>query len=248
MAVLAGYSIKGGVGKTATVINLAYLASLDGFRTLVWDLDPQGATSFYLRVEEGVGGHGKKLIRGRRDLDALVRATDFEGLDLLPADFTYRHFDKTLGRIRKPREQIARLLQPLSETYDLIFLDSAPSISVVSESLFVATDFLLVPVIPSPLSMRTLEQLAGHLGKKGPKRLEVLPFYSMVDRRKKMHKEMVESKQNFGWPMLETNIPYASVVEKMGLHRSPVCSYAGSSMAARAYLNLWREVRKRIVG
>ena len=96
MRVLAAYNIKGGVGKTATAVNLAYLSAYHGARTLVWDLDPQGAATFYFRVQ-GKHGGGKRHIRGKQDLDSLIRGTDFEQLDLLRASFAYRNLDQILA-------------------------------------------------------------------------------------------------------------------------------------------------------
>jgi chromosome partitioning protein len=90
MKVIATYNIKGGVGKTATAINIAYLAAKDGYRVLLWDLDPQAAASFLLRVRPKVKGGSKALIAGKRTVDDAIKATDFDNLDLLPADFTYR--------------------------------------------------------------------------------------------------------------------------------------------------------------
>lgn len=93
MKVIAAYNIKGGVGKTATAVNLAYQAAREGAATLVWDLDPQGAASYYFRIKPKIKGGGKRLVRGQRDLDDFILGTDFECLDLLPADFSYRNMD-----------------------------------------------------------------------------------------------------------------------------------------------------------
>ena len=123
MIVIATYNIKGGVGKTATAVNLAYLAARSGTRTLIWDLDPQGAASFYFRVKARVKGGGRKLVRGDLDLDARIKATDFPGLDLLPADFSYRHLDLELERTKRPVRQIQQILKPLAENYGLLLID-----------------------------------------------------------------------------------------------------------------------------
>ncbi len=242
MKVFATYSIKGGVGKTASAVNLSYLASLEGANTLVWDLDPQGATSFYFRIRPKVKGGGKRLIRGKTEIDPLIRGTDFENLDLLPADFSYRNLDLFLDHTKKPGTRLKRLLRPLAEEYDVLFLDCAPNISLVSESVFQATDALLVPIIPTTLSLRTLEQLAKHL-KKSKLDTPVLPFFCMVDRRKKLHRETCEQAGEGPYQFSQAAIPYSSLVEQMGLRRAPLATYAHRSAPARAYRQLWGEVR-----
>ena len=245
MKVFATYNIKGGVGKTATAVNLAYLSAQQGARTLVWDLDPQGAATFYFRIQAKVKGGGKKLVKGKRSIDLTIRGTDFECLDLIPADFSYRHMDLDLERTKRPTKQLARLLMPLSLQYDHLFLDCPPSISLVSEGVFVAADTLLVPTIPTTLSLRTLRQLQKHLRQRGADRLQILPFFCMVDRRKKLHRQLTDSPGKIPIPMLQTEIPYSSVIEKMGTRRAPALTYAGSSQAAMAYRRLWNEIRER---
>lgn len=246
MKILAAYNIKGGVGKTAAAVNLGYCCSRDGYRTLVWDLDPQGAASFYFRIRAKVTGGGRKLIAGKRRLVDEVRGTDYNGLDLLPADFSYRKMDQDLERARRPVRQLARLLEPLSELYDVVLLDCAPSITLVSEAIFVASDALLVPTIPTTLSLRTLDRLAGHLGKKGRRRVHLLPFFSMVDRRKKLHRQICDGEGALRRGMLASSIPNATLIEQMGLRRAPVGAWAPRSPAAESYGRLWREIRQRV--
>jgi chromosome partitioning protein len=240
--IFATYNLKGGVGKTATAVNLAYLSARDGHRTLLWDLDPQGAATFYFRVEPKVKGGGRKLLAGQRELEDVVRGSDYPNLDVLPADFSYRHMDRDLDETKKPSRRLAGLLQPLAEAYDHVFLDCAPSISRVSEAVFVAADALLVPTIPTVLSLRTLAQLRKHLGKRGPKRLEVLPFFALVDRRKGLHRQIVARAEH---GTLRTTIPYSTWVERMGLERRPLPVFAPHTEASRAYEDLWREILSR---
>ena len=246
MKVLALYNIKGGVGKTAGAVNLGFCAWRDSQRTLIWDLDPQGAASFYFRVRAKVKGGGRKLIRGKRPLPDQIRGTDFEGLDLLPADFSYRHMDQDLEATPRPVRQLERLLEPLADEYDVVLLDCAPSITLVSEAIFVAADALLVPTIPTTLSLRTLDRLARHLKKKGRRRAELLPFFSMIDRRKKLHRQIFDGAEALGLKMLGAGVPNSTVVEQMGLERAPVGAWAPRSSAARSYRALWRQVRDRV--
>ena len=96
MKIVATYSIKGGVGKTAAAVNLGYEASRNGLTTLIWDLDPQGAATYSYRIKPKVKGGARAVIEGDRDLDDAIRGTDYEDLDLVPADFSFRNFDVLL--------------------------------------------------------------------------------------------------------------------------------------------------------
>jgi cellulose biosynthesis protein BcsQ len=227
-------------------VNLGFLASRSGWRTLIWDLDPQGAATFYLRVKPKIRGGGKQLVRGKLDVDGLIKGSDYQDLDLLPADFSYRKMDIALDGTKRPKRQLGRLIEPLSADYDLALLDCPPGMTLVLESVFAAAEAVLVPTIPSALSIRTLDQLARHLRKKGPRELAVLPFFSMVDRRRTMHREVVDQERDGPFRFLETSIPYSSTVEKMGVHRQPVGAYAPWSRAAKAYRALWAEVNRRV--
>jgi cellulose biosynthesis protein BcsQ len=242
LKILATYNIKGGVGKTATTVNLAYLCAREGARTLVWDLDPQGAATFYFRVRPRLKGGSKRFLRRRRRIEALVRGTDYEWLDLLPADFSNRKLDALLERAKKPRRQLARLLEPFTASYDYLFVDCAPSISLVSEGVFVAADAILVPTIPTTLSLRTLVQLRKHIRAKIDEPPRVLPFLCMVDLRTSLHRKVCQQVQDEG-SFLTSRIPYSAAIEQMGLHRAPLPAYAPRSGPARAYGSLWHEIK-----
>ena len=245
MRIIGVYNIKGGVGKTSTAVNLAWLAAEQGYRTLVWDLDPQAAATFYFRVKPKVKGGSRSLVKHKRTLESVVKGTDFKNLDLLPADFSYRNLDLELEDQRKPTKQLMRLLMPMSREYDLVFLDCPPSISLVSENVFRATDMLLVPTIPTTLSARTLGQLQEFLDSNHKSfDLKVRPFFSMTDRSKQLQREMMVSLPQQYPGFLQSSIPYLSKVERMGLHRAPVGYFAPGSKADRAYRRLWEEVRK----
>ncbi len=246
MKVFALYNFKGGVGKTATAVELAYRSTLEDARTLIWDLDPQGAASFYFRIKSKIQGGGKKLLEKKNRLHLRIRGTDFEGLELVPADFSYRHMDLVLDATKRPTARLGRLLEPLAEEYEYVFFDCPPSISLTSESVFAAAQVLLVPTIPTPLSLRTLEQLHQHLEREGPRDLRVWPFFCMVDRRKSLHRTICDQAAAGPYEMLATRIPYASEVEQMGVHRQPLALYASGAPASRAYAALWAEIRERL--
>ena len=246
MITIASYNIKGGVGKTATAVNLAYLSARSGAASLLWDLDPQGAASFYFRVKPRVKGRLRNLFRRKRQLEKAIKATDFYRLDLLPADFSYRNMDLRLEQQNKPGAKLRKLVKPLRKQYRYLFLDCPPSISLTSENIFAAADVLLVPVIPTTLSLRTLEQLQDFCSKKKYRHLQIVPFLSMVDRRKKLHCDIVDQPPESLNRMLKTTIPYASEVEQMGLKRAPLETYAFTCRAAGAYRDLWDELQTRL--
>ncbi len=244
MKIIACYNIKGGVGKTATAVNLAYLANREGIRTLVMDLDPQGAASFYFRVKPKIKGGLKTLMDGKQGLDELIQGTDYANLDLIPADFSFRNMDLFLKDAKKPTRQLRKLLQRLDDNYDLVFLDCPPSISLVSENIFQAADVLLVPTIPSPLSLRTFDQILKFCKESHLDDLQVLSFFSMVDMRKQLHRLIVEKPPKTLTGLLNTTIPYASDIERMGLNRAALASYAPTCRAALAYESLWTEIKE----
>lgn len=250
MRIYATYNIKGGVGKTTTAVNLGYLAAEAGLHTVLWDLDPQGAASFMFRVKPKVKGGGKALISGKRSLDDAIKGTDFDNLDLIPADFTYRNMDLLLDAGvpgpaaapgGKPTRRLSRLLAPLAAEYDAVFLDCPPSVSLVSENVLHAADVIVVPLIPSTLSVRTLEQLSDFVEEFRGRRPEILAFFSMVDRRKKLHKEIMEKLAAERY-VARTAIPALSVIEAMSVERAPVTVFAPASAAAKAYRALWAEL------
>jgi chromosome partitioning protein len=248
--VLATYNIKGGVGKTSAAVNLAYLAARGGARTLLWDLDPQAASTFLFRVKPKVRGGAGKLVRLKSEVSELIKGTDYERLDLLPADFSYRHMDLALDSFKRPTRRLEKVLAPLADDYDYVFLDCPPSISLVSESVFKAADALLVPIIPATLSARTFAQLDGLVGRGGADEapgLQVLAFFSMVEVRKSLHRQvMARVRAEHSFHMLGAAVPSADEVERMGEERTAVAAFAPGSRAALAYEALWWDIRRRL--
>lgn len=243
--VLATYSIKGGVGKTTSAVNLAYEAARTASRVLVWDLDPQGAATFFFRIRPKVKGGTRRLVGAKGDLLEHVRASDLPGIHVVPADFSLRHLDLHLDDAKRPTERLAALLAGVDSRYDLALLDCPPSISLASESVFGAADALLVPVIPTTLSSRTLHQLSEFLDDQQSSPV-LLPYFSMVDSRKRLHRDVMAA-MRAEWPgLLVTAIPNASAVERMGPERAPVGVYAPSSPAAEAFQGLWGDVKTRL--
>lgn len=246
MKVIATYNLKGGVGKTAAAVNLAYIAARTGLRTLLWDLDAQGAASFYLHVRPGMSGGAAALLEDKRGLARAICATGCANLALIPADFSFRNLDIELRDYKKSTLRLRRLLRELEGDYDLVFVDSAPSMSTVSENILNMADLLLVPLIPTHLSLRAYEQLVTFRAAQPDSRALITPFFSMVDRRKRLHRELIIEFAHAHPDLLRSYIPYAAEIERMGEHRAPVNAYADKSAGGRAFLALWTALSERL--
>ncbi len=244
MKIFAIYSSKGGVGKTAAAVNLSYSASRTDKKVLLCDMDAQGAASFYFRIRPKKKFSSKKLLGG--DIGKYIRATDFENLDLLPAHFSFRNLDLALDKLEgaKRRLELKKLFAVFSEEYDVLILDCPPNITLLSENIMIAADSIVTPVIPTTLSLVALDQMLKMLKKVGVEKQRLNAFFSMVESRKIMHRDVINRYKKY--PMFRaTQIPYLAEVEKMGIYRMPVGAHASSMSAATQYNRLWAEIWSR---
>lgn len=244
MRVVAIAGAKGGVGKTAAAVNLAVLAAEAGHRTLLWDLDPQGAATHCYRARAKVKGGASRLLGGKRDLGSYARHTDHAGLDLVPADPSFRVVDTILSARRWPDRVLRKLLRPLESSYDVVILDCAPGLGVVTESVVAASDLVLAPIVPAPLSVRSLDQLAEFV-EEHRAGLPVLAFLSMLDERKVLHRQVVTQVRTDRRFALAA-VPVSSAVERMGMEQVPAILASPQNLAAVAYRRLWAEVEDRL--
>ena len=248
MKIIACYSNKGGVGKTATSVNLAYAYAQAGRTVLLCDLDPQGASGFYLRVKPS-----KKLTETRffEDVERFtksIRASDFDGLDVLPANLSFRDFDVFLSRMRNSRSRLKKALREAGSDYDIIILDCPPNFSTLSENIFKAADQIVVPVIPTTLSQRTFGQLVDFFDQHKLPKKKLRAFFSMVQKRKSLHQQtMDDMRQTYPKRFLNASVPFAADIERMGENRAPVRMFAAKSPAAAAYKALYDELENGVI-
>jgi len=247
MTTLALFSNKGGVGKTATAVNLAYLTAQSGRKTLICDLDPQSSTTFYFRVKPKLKRRARGLVKWGKPLNRSIKGTDYNNLDILPADFTHRNLDITFDRLRHRKQRLDIVLRPLRKQYDLIILDCPPTINILAENIINASDYLLVPVIPTPLSVRTYQQLLVFLKNNGYALNTVFAFFSMVDMHNLLHKNLATNMYRQYKDILWSPIPYLPEIEQMGVHREPVPAFAPDSSAVIAYESLWGEIQSVVL-
>lgn len=246
MITVALYNLKGGVGKTASCVNFAYLAAKDNFKTLLWDIDPQGSTTFYYQIKQKGAPGIKKLISKDANLEAAIMSTDYENLDIIPSDVSAKSFDIMLEEMKGNKNRLKNILKQFGNEYDFIFIDCPPGFSMLSENIFNAADVVLMPVIPTTLSIRTYNMVKDYFKEKDLDSNKMMCFFTMADLRKNMHNEIMEHLYK-DKKFFQNYIPYLSDVEKMGIHRQPVEEFARSSYAAKCYHELWTEIKEGVV-
>jgi cellulose biosynthesis protein BcsQ len=246
MTTISLYNLKGGVGKTASSVNLSYLSAKNGYRTLLWDIDPQGSASFYFQGKLKLKGGIRKLLGPEGDIRDAILPTDYNNLDLISADISAKSMDILIVEFGRSKKKLKNMLSDLSKDYDFIFIDCPPGLSALSENVFQASSIVLMPIIPTTLSIRTYHMVKDYFKEKDLDLSKLMCFFTMVDLRKNMHHEIMDElfkdKRFF-----ENYIPYLSDVEKMGTHQAPIEEFARSSYAARCYSDLWDEIKEGVL-
>jgi chromosome partitioning protein len=227
-------------------VHLAYEIARGGERVLLWDLDPQGAASYCLRVRPKLEVKGKRLLKDAARVRAAVKGTDYERFDLLPADFSLRHLDGWLEGRAHPEELMRAVAGELEADHDWLIVDCAPTLSALNESVFAIAHALLIPTLPSVLSLRSVARLLAHLKPQRRAGLCALPFLSMVDRRKALHRDVCAWVRGHPLGFLQTEIPLAAAIERSSVERRPTAELAPASESARVWRTLLAEIRARL--
>jgi len=240
MAVIAVYSVKGGVGKTTIAANLAWCSAATSCRrTLLWDLDAAGGAGFLFGVDPRRKRTAGTVFSKDTDPAELVRKTEIARLDLLPADESLRELDSLLFRLGKKR-RLAKLTEEMARRYERIILDCPPVLNEVSAQVIRAADCVIVPLPPSPLSTRAFELVTSEIRAHAKDHPPILPVLSMVDARRTLHR--LAREEHPDWPV----IPLASAVEQCAVRQQPLGAFAPNSPAAKGFGQLWTAIERKL--
>lgn len=240
MAIVAVYSVKGGVGKTTLAANLAWCSATISCReTLLWDLDASGGAGFLLGVDPKKKQRAESVFAAGKDAAKLVRETPYPHLSILPADESLRSVDALLADLGK-RKRLAKIGDGLGKAFERIVLDCPPVLNELSSQILRAADLVIVPIPPSPLSSRAFDMVVAEVKALAKPHPPILPVLSMLDLRRTLHREARERSPT--WPA----IPFASAAEQCAVRRQPVGVFAPRSAAARSFAHLWTAIERKL--
>lgn len=241
---IASYHLKGGVGKTTTAVALAVQAALRGHRTLLWDLDPLGAATRLAGAERAEEGHGW-LGGPALELDRVAVDTPMAQLQLIPAARALRRIDREEAAASTARSRARSVLTQAAEQFDVLVVDCPPAVSALTPTLLGAADVVLAPLTAGPLAWSAYADLAEEVGLVADGAEDrLLAVLTMVDRRKRLHRDLVEDVTAGTDGFSTTHVPTDSTVERMALDEVPLQALR-AGRAAQAYASLADEVLAR---
>lgn len=254
MRTIAVINLKGGVAKTTSSINIAYILNQKGYRVLLVDNDKQGDCSRGMnrRTQEGPG-IDRIMVERKPDMASLIQKTDYENLDIITANLNLltANMEVTMDRVRPQQTRLKNALQKVQEEYDFCVIDNAPDINVSVINALTAADDVLIPVEVDDNTTEGMNELIDQIeeikSELNPDLKNVCCFVSKYNKYNEAHSQGAEVIREW-YPTMKTMIRNSLAVAKSTYARTPVALYSKRSAAAEDYQTLVDEYLQIIRG
>ena len=252
MKKIALYNIKGGVGKTTTTVNLACLLAKQGLSVLLWDLDPQGGSSYFFKQENFNDNTHDRLFDRYIPIYDVIRSTDTYQIDVISNDSKFSdQFMNKASRITAlnflNEDLINNTLNEVADDYDVCIMDCSPGRFQLHQNIFQAADLLLIPNVPAPLSVHCNNMLVKELQQKShTRKTTIVSFYNMVQSHKNLHKFYINNRDESQHYILNSHIPFYAEIENITLSKESIFHQLKEFKPNLYYQKLWQEVCERM--
>ena len=244
---------KGGVAKTTTVINLAACAALEDYSVLVVDMDPQGNATSGLGIDKGqleycmydllcqAPGQSGPMV------DEVIVPTEVPNLDVLPATIDLAGAQLYLANVLSRETRLRRVLQPVRDLYDLIVIDTAPSLGLLTFNALAAVEQVIIPIQAEYYALEGLTQLVEIIqmvqAEINPGLTIAGAVLTLYDHRTKLAEEVAEDvTRNFLGRTFRTRIPRNVRLAEAPSYGLPAVLYDRHCPGSSAYFRLYWEV------
>ena len=241
---------KGGVGKTTTAVNLSAAIAQAGKKVLMVDLDPQGNTTSGLGCRVNERNSVYDAMMGRTALKECLQKTEIKKLHLIGADIRLAGAEVELVGMNEREFYLKRLIWPVRDEYDFIFVDCPPSLSLLTLNALAAADTVLVPIQCEYYALEGVTSLMNtiqRVKRSFNPRLDIEGILlTMLDGRTNLGIQVVDQvKRHFKKQVFATMIPRNVRLGEAPSHGEPICIYDPRSTGALAYESLAKEVLSR---